>query len=515
MGLLGLAGSLLGMIPKVGSPSGKKKGKSGGSKGKSTKKSSKKKSSTKKKQRKSNKKKKKRKKKKKKWGKFFTKARKLKNSLSKSKLVKRAKKAIKKAVLTTKKVVKKTKATVSKAKQQVKTAVKQTKQVVKKQVLPAMKKAAQATTKAVKNAVKPKNLLNTLQTGLDIVGMVPVVGEVADGVNGIIYAARGDKVNAALSFGAMIPVVGNAATAGKWVNKGAKAAKGISESAQKANKGLLGNVKEKVNKQVANAKTQIQARVDEVKQQLRQLGAPQMELAGVNVGRISDTGTVGKNTSSSSPKPTNNSNKANTILKEIYSLDQKIANLKKVGNRDEIKKLQRQRNKLANKLDTPDDISKNYNLTEAKDYERKIDNTKYFSHEKGDFGEEVSKIVAKKNELGEDISEIFQVGRNGIDGTFLSKGPPPKLTMIESKASDSALFSYSEKQKLGGKEYFEGMLNSNDSRYSEFKKQYKKLKKENPGLELDFIRVETDIKITKKGFGVEELKIKDWNKQLD
>ena len=318
MGLLGLAGSLLGMIPKVGSPSGKKKGKSGGSKGKSTKKSSKKKSSTKKKQRKSNKKKKKkkRKKKKKKWGKFFTKARKLKNSLSKSKLVKRAKKAIKKAVLTMKKVVKKTKAAVSKAKQQVKTAVKQTKQVVKKQVLPAMKKAAQATTKAVKNAVKPKNLLNTLQTGLDIVGMVPVVGEVADGVNGIIYAARGDKVNAALSFGAMIPVVGNAATAGKWVNKGAKAAKGISESAQKANKGLLGNVKEKVNKQVANAKTQIQARVDEVKQQLRQLGAPQMEFAGVNVGRMSDTGTVGKNTSSSSPKPSNSQPPQNSSNKK-------------------------------------------------------------------------------------------------------------------------------------------------------------------------------------------------------
>ncbi|WP_269898122.1 DNA/RNA non-specific endonuclease [Lysinibacillus sp. JK80] len=176
---------------------------------------------------------------------------------------------------------------------------------MKKQVLPVVKKAAQATTKAVKNAVKPKNLLNTLQTGLDIVGMVPVVGEVADGVNGIIYAARGDKVNAALSFGAMIPVVGNAATAGKWVNKGAKAAKGISESAQKANKGLLGNVKEKVNKQVSNVKTQIQARVDEVKQQLRQLGAPQMELAGANVGRISDTGSVGKNTSSSSPKPSN------------------------------------------------------------------------------------------------------------------------------------------------------------------------------------------------------------------
>ncbi len=151
MGLLGLAGSLLGMIPKVGSPGGAKKGKSGGSKGKSSKKSSKKKSSTKKKQKKSSKKKKKKKrkkkKKKKKWGKFFTKARKLKNSLSKSKLVKRAKKAIKKAILTTKKVVKKAKAAVTKAKQQVKAAVKQTKQVVKEKVLPVVKKAAQATKK--------------------------------------------------------------------------------------------------------------------------------------------------------------------------------------------------------------------------------------------------------------------------------------------------------------------------------------------------------------------------------
>ncbi|EAZ84152.1 hypothetical Cytosolic Protein [Bacillus sp. B14905] len=193
-------------------------------------------------------------------------------------------------------------APVSKAKQQVKAAVKQTKQVVKEKVLPVVKKAAQATTKAVKNAVKPKNLLNTLQVGLDIVGMVPVVGEIADGVNGIIYAARGDKVNAALSFGAMIPVVSNAATAGKWINKGAKTAKGISESAQKANKGFIGNVKDKVNKQVSNVKTQIQSKVDEIKQQLQ---SSQLEIVGVNVGRIKDTGTVGRNTTTPSPKPSN------------------------------------------------------------------------------------------------------------------------------------------------------------------------------------------------------------------
>nr|WP_243432723.1 zincin-like metallopeptidase toxin domain-containing protein [Lysinibacillus sphaericus] len=137
MGLLGLAGSLLGMIPKVGSPSGAKKGKSGGSKGKSSKKSSKKKSSTKKKQKKSSKKKKKkkRKKKKKKWGKFFTKARKLYNKVSKSKIAKQFKKVVKSAVLagkkTYKQVVNKTKAVYNQTKQVVKEVKAAAKEAVK------------------------------------------------------------------------------------------------------------------------------------------------------------------------------------------------------------------------------------------------------------------------------------------------------------------------------------------------------------------------------------------------
>jgi len=323
MGLLGLAGSLLGMIPKVGSPSGAKKGKSGGSKGKSSKKSSKKKSSTKKKQKKSSKKKKKKKrkkkKKKKKWGKFFTKARKLKNSLSKSKLVKRAKKAIKKAILTTKKVVKKAKAAVTKAKQQVKAAVKQTKQVVKEKVLPVVKKAAQATTKAVKNAVKPKNLLNTLQVGLDLVGLIPGFGEIADGVNGIIYLARGDKVNAALSFGAMIPFAGWAATGGKLVNKGAGVVKSVAEGVQNVLKGPVGSVVDQVKKQVVNVKTQIQSKVAEVKQQLRQMVQSQQQnfaLAGGDVRYIEDTGTVGRNTPTPSPKPSNTQPSQNSSNKK-------------------------------------------------------------------------------------------------------------------------------------------------------------------------------------------------------
>ncbi|MFJ5765801.1 hypothetical protein ACIP9C_10570 [Lysinibacillus sp. NPDC093210] len=79
-------------------------------------------------------------------------------------------------------------------------------------------------------------MLNTLQVGLDLAGLIPVVGEVADGLNGIIYAARGDKLNASLSFAAMIPVAGNAATAGKWINKGANATKDIAEGVKNANK---------------------------------------------------------------------------------------------------------------------------------------------------------------------------------------------------------------------------------------------------------------------------------------
>ena len=71
---------------------------------------------------------------------------------------------------------------------------------------------------------KEKKFLDSLQFGLDLVGLIPVVGEVADGANGLIYTARGDMLNAGLSFSAMIPVVGMASTGGKLV---VKASKGI------------------------------------------------------------------------------------------------------------------------------------------------------------------------------------------------------------------------------------------------------------------------------------------------
>ena len=51
--------------------------------------------------------------------------------------------------------------------------------------------------------------------GLDIIGLVPVLGEPADLVNGVFYAIEGDGVNATLSVASSIPLLG-------WVTSGAK-----------------------------------------------------------------------------------------------------------------------------------------------------------------------------------------------------------------------------------------------------------------------------------------------------
>ena len=58
-----------------------------------------------------------------------------------------------------------------------------------------------------------------VQAFLDIVGLIPVLGEVADGTNGVIYIFRGQYGNASLSFAAMIPYAGWAATGAKLTNK--------------------------------------------------------------------------------------------------------------------------------------------------------------------------------------------------------------------------------------------------------------------------------------------------------
>jgi RHS repeat-associated protein len=62
-------------------------------------------------------------------------------------------------------------------------------------------------------------------TTLDVVGLVPVVGEAADLANAGWYAVEGDYVNAGLSAASAIPGAGYAATAAKVANKAADAAK--------------------------------------------------------------------------------------------------------------------------------------------------------------------------------------------------------------------------------------------------------------------------------------------------
>lgn len=64
--------------------------------------------------------------------------------------------------------------------------------------------------------------LSWVQGGLDLIGAIPVIGEVADGVNAAIYLANGDYENAAISALAIIPVVGDLGKIYKYSKKLAK-----------------------------------------------------------------------------------------------------------------------------------------------------------------------------------------------------------------------------------------------------------------------------------------------------
>ena len=78
---------------------------------------------------------------------------------------------------------------------------------------------------AEKNNGKPttwEKWADATQTALDVVGLIPGVGEIADCLNGVISLARGDYAGAALSFVAMIPFIGSGATITKQARKVSK-----------------------------------------------------------------------------------------------------------------------------------------------------------------------------------------------------------------------------------------------------------------------------------------------------
>ncbi len=62
-------------------------------------------------------------------------------------------------------------------------------------------------------------VLDAVQFGLDIAGMVPVIGEAADAVNAGIHLGRGNFAEAGMSVAGMIPFAGIAATLGKFGKK--------------------------------------------------------------------------------------------------------------------------------------------------------------------------------------------------------------------------------------------------------------------------------------------------------
>ena len=91
--------------------------------------------------------------------------------------------------------------------------------------------------------VQQEGIASTIgHVALDLAGLVPVYGEIADGANALWYASKGEYLNATFSLISLIPVLGDAVGKGGkvaiYAAKGAKAAKGV-KGGRAAAKGLV------------------------------------------------------------------------------------------------------------------------------------------------------------------------------------------------------------------------------------------------------------------------------------
>lgn len=82
---------------------------------------------------------------------------------------------------------------------------------------------------------------------LDVVGLIPGAGEIADGINGLIYLAEGRKLEATLSLISAVPVLGYFGQAGKSVLKVGETA--VNVAVGTVAKGVFGNVIQKAAKE--------------------------------------------------------------------------------------------------------------------------------------------------------------------------------------------------------------------------------------------------------------------------
>lgn len=104
-----------------------------------------------------------------------------------------------------------------------------------------------------------EQVLDGIQLGLDVVGLIPVVGEAADIISAGISLARGDYVGAGLSLLSAIPFVGYLGTAGKGARYGAKMAEASGKAGKEVAETTAKKATNKATKEAAEKKANDQA----------------------------------------------------------------------------------------------------------------------------------------------------------------------------------------------------------------------------------------------------------------
>jgi hypothetical protein len=93
---------------------------------------------------------------------------------------------------------------------------------------------AEDITRAFEPPKEGGGIMGWIHTGLDGAGMVPFIGEFADGTNALIYIGEGDWKNAAISGAGLIPIGGQGATGARMVGRGVDAVRGLRNGARAA-----------------------------------------------------------------------------------------------------------------------------------------------------------------------------------------------------------------------------------------------------------------------------------------
>ena len=125
--------------------------------------------------------------------------------------------------------------------------------------VPATQANAAIEAETQEESITGEHVLDGLQLGLDVVGLIPVVGEAADIISAGISLARGDYVGAGLSLLSAIPFVGYAGTAGKATRYGAKIAEASGKVGKEAADRAAKEAADKAAKEAAERKVREEA----------------------------------------------------------------------------------------------------------------------------------------------------------------------------------------------------------------------------------------------------------------